>query len=247
MKAILIDDEEFNLRNLEIVLKDNFQEIEILGAFKSVKSAGEVLKTTPVDLIFLDVLMPEQDGFELLAMFPDRLFQVIFVTAHEEYALQALKTGATDYILKPLCLDELQVAIEKVKKNLTLMMPSQPIEISDSNTQSNKIMLTYSGGSVFIDPNELVYVHGINNMSKIIISEKRSVFLSKTLKYFEDILDSSFFRIHKSYIVNLKYIHRVSTTNDYTVTLQNGVSLPLSRRRLSGLTEVLKKQLLIDN
>ena len=221
LKAVLIDDEILNLKNLEIILNLNFQEIEIVALFQNVNDAKIFLETNTVDLLFLDISMPEQNGFDLLHYFPDRNFQVIFVTAHEEFAINALRVGAIDYILKPIVLSELKTAVESVKKYFLK---------SDSLESQNKISLSYEGGKSVIDKHDIVYIKGDDNISTVYLTKKRKISLSKTLKYFEDLLDADFIRIHKSYLLNFNHASKLVSKNMPFIELKDGTQLPVSRR-----------------
>lgn len=221
LKAVLIDDEILNLKNLEIILNLNFQEIEIVALFQNVNDAKIFLETNTVDLLFLDISMPEQNGFDLLHYFPNRNFQVIFVTAHEEFAINALRVGAIDYILKPIVLSELKTSVASVKKYFLK---------SDSLESQNKISLSYEGGKSVIDKHDIVYIKGDDNISTVYLTKKRKISLSKTLKYFEDLLDADFIRIHKSYLLNFNHASKLVSKNMPFIELKDGTQLPISRR-----------------
>ncbi len=228
MKCILVDDEILNLKNLEIILNENFPEIAILGMFQTVVDAKLFIENNTINLLFLDISMPIEDGFDLLEHFPKRNFQTIFVTAHEEYAIKALRVGAIDYLLKPILLSELKTAIENVKKVLQL----------DKNI--NTITLNYEGGKSIVDVNEIMYLQGINNLTMVYLTKNRKVMVSKTLKHFEENLPNDFFRIHKSYLVNLKFASKITSTELYFLELNDGTQLPISRRNYKPLNDVLK-------
>ncbi len=229
IKTILVDDEILNLKNLEIILNENFLEIEILGSFQSVLEAKLFIENSSIDLLFLDISMPIENGFDLLEYFPVRNFQVIFVTAHEEFAIQALRVGALDYILKPLLKAELRSAIEKV---IAFVKPEKNI------VSTNKLTLNYEGGKSIVDYEEILYLKGFDNLTTIYLTKNRKVTISKTLKHFEEELQTGFFRIHKSFIVNLKFIEKILSKETYFLELIEGTQLPISRRNYKNLNEV---------
>ncbi|WP_395054736.1 LytR/AlgR family response regulator transcription factor [Flavobacterium sp.] len=232
LKTLLVDDEDLNLKNLEILLIENFPEIEILGKFQNAKDAKFYIEKNKIDLLFLDISMPLENGFDLLNYFPSRDFQVIFVTAHEEYAINAIKIGALDYILKPLLISELKQAINKV------------LEIYKPNETANtfkKLTLNYEGGKSILEYNEILYLKGFDNITTLYLSKNRKITVAKTLKYFEEILENDFFRIHKSFIVNVKYITKVLAKETYFIELFEGTQLPVSRRNYKNLNAILKK------
>lgn len=232
IKTILVDDENLNLKNLEIILNENFPEIEILGLFQTVEDAKSYIENNPIDLIFLDISMPIENGFDLLAHFPVRDFQVIFVTAHEDYAIQAIRVGALDYILKPILISELRIAINKVSEIFGLINKPDP---------ANKLTLTYEGGKSILAFDEILYLKGFDNITTIYLIKNRKITVAKTLKHFEDILENGFFRIHKSFIVNLNFVSKILSKATYFLELNEGTQLPVSRRNYKTLNDVLKK------
>lgn len=232
LKTILVDDEILNLKNLEVILTNNVPEIEILGMFQSVELAKLFIDKNKFDLLFLDIYMPVENGFDLLNYFPKRDFQVVFVTAHEDYAINAIRAGAIDYILKPILISELKIAIESVKKCFEM---EQKIDVS------TKIKLSYNGGKSIIDQEEIRYIHGDDNLSNVYLSRNRKVSVSKTLKSFEDLLENNFIRIHKSYLLNMKFASKIVTKEHHFIELENGTQLPISRRNFNKVKEFFSK------
>lgn len=230
MNAIIIDDEKFNIKNLEFLLEENHPNISVVNTFTNVEEANDFINKNAIDLIFLDIEMPIQNGFDLLSYFPERSFQVIFVTAHEEYALKAIKAGATDYILKPILLEELSNAIEKA-----VQLHQEKYRFKSNG----KIALSYCDGKVLVDPEEIIYIQGVDNISKVFLTQNRRVLISKTLKYFEDILDSRFFRLHKSFLVNLEFSSCLHSRNGFELELSNQIKIPVSRRNYKELSQKL--------
>ncbi|MDI6049330.1 LytTR family DNA-binding domain-containing protein [Flavobacterium sp. XS2P24] len=228
IKTILVDDEILNLKNLEIILIENFPEIQILGLFQTTEDAKLFIENNPIQLLFLDISMPIENGFDLLAHFPVRNFQVIFVTAHEDFAINAIRVGAIDYILKPILISELRIAITKVSE---ICKP----EIV------NKLTLTYEGGKSILDFDEILYLKGFDNITTIYLTKKRKITVAKTLKHFESILKNDFFRIHKSFIVNLNFVSKTLSKEAYFLELNEGTQLPVSRRNYKSLNTFLKK------
>ena len=232
IKTILVDDEILNLKNLEIILTDHFPEIEILGMFQTVARAKKFIDENSIDLLFLDISMPIANGFDLLSLFPVRNFQTIFITAHEEFAIQAIRVGAVDYLLKPILISELRIALHKVK------------EIVNTNLEDekpNKLTISYEGGKSILNFDEILYLHGFDNITTLYLTNNRKLTVAKTLKYFEDILLKDFYRIHKSYLVNLKFVNKILTRDAYFLELKEGTQLPVSRRNYKDLNDILKK------
>jgi two-component system, LytTR family, response regulator len=231
MKCILVDDEILNLKNLEIILNENFPEAIILGKFQSVLDAKLYLESNSIDLLFLDVSMPIEDGFDLLSYFPKRNFKTIFVTAHEEYAIKAIRAGAIDYILKPILISELKTAIENVKSVLS----------SNEYNKQDTITINYEGGKSIVALKDILYLKGFDNLTTFYLTKNRKITVSKTLKHFEEVLQNNFFRIHKSFLVNLNFASKILSRESFYLELNEGTQLPISRRNYKPLNDILKK------
>nr|WP_315153927.1 LytTR family DNA-binding domain-containing protein [uncultured Flavobacterium sp.] len=231
IKTILVDDEILNLKNLEIILNNNFPNIEILGLFQNVADAKIFLEENSIDLLFLDISMPIADGFDLLKHFPKKCFNTVFITAYQDYAIQALRAGAIDYILKPIILEELRTAINKV---------TEATLINKKEDSKNIIMLNYEGGKSIIELDQIIYLKGFDNLTTLYLFNNKKITISKTLKHFEEILGNGFFRNHKSYVVNLKFIKKIATKESYLLELNDGTQLPISRRNYKNLKDYLK-------
>jgi two-component system LytT family response regulator len=234
LKTILVDDEILNLKNLEILLNENFKEIEIIGLFQNVEDARHFIENNTIDLVFLYIAMPLSDGFDLLNFFPKRIFQTIFVTAYEEFAIKAIRAGAIDYILKPFILEELKIAVKKAIE-LNLLQK----DISSKQT----ITITYEGGKSILAFDEIINLKGLDNLSVFYLTGNRTIVVSKTLKYYENLLGNRFVRIHKSYIVNLDFVGKIVANKPHFIELKNGKELPVSRRNFKYLNELVKKSL----
>lgn len=227
VRCIIIDDEEFGRKNLELLITKYCEGIIIQGIYESTLDAVHDIPELNPDVVFLDISMPHQNGFEFLTHLPyERTFEVVFVTAFEDFGIQAIKTGALDYITKPINISELQVAIEKVAKKKQRQTTTNSL---------NKISISHSKGISLIDPLEIIYLKGDDNITTIFLTNDRKLSVSKTLKDFEKSLDAStFIRIHKSFIVNLKFVESYSLQDGGCVKISNSiVTLPISRRKLS--------------
>ena len=198
------------------------------------KTPRYFIENNTIDLVFLDIAMPISDGFDLLNFFPKRIFQTIFITAYEEFAIKAIRAGAIDYILKPFILDELKIA---VKKAIELNLLKK--DISSKQT----ITITYEGGKSILAFDEIINLKGLDNLSVFYLTGNRTIVVSKTLKYYENLLGNRFVRIHKSYIVNLDFIGKIVANKPHFIELKNGKELPVSRRNFKYLNELIKKSL----
>ncbi|HNB80785.1 MAG TPA: LytTR family DNA-binding domain-containing protein [Chitinophagaceae bacterium] len=241
LRAILVDDEQNNLDNLEFMLLNDCEGIRILAKLHNATEAREWLSQNSCDLLFLDINMPGETGFDLLKSLPDTPFKVIFVTAYSEYSLQAIKASAVDYILKPVKIQDLQEALEKVKKMLGNQMALQQSQyllqqlLQTGNFQSppKKIALPQLGGIIYVEVDEIVSLEADGNYTVIHKTDKQKLVVSKSLKEFDDLLDQhQFSRIHKSYIINIQYVKEYSTVEGAVVKMTDGNEWSISRRQL---------------
>ncbi|MES2418771.1 MAG: LytTR family DNA-binding domain-containing protein [Bacteroidota bacterium] len=249
LKALLVDDEVKNLASLEFLLHNDCEGIEVAFKAKSAKQARDWLKFNPVDVIFLDISMPVEDGFQFLNSFDSTSFKVVFVTAHNEYALQAIKASAVDYILKPVHIDELRKAVHKIKQAFDNPLATEQNQVLmkhllDSINKKDpvkKIAVPQLGSIRFIALDEIVSLQADSNYTVIHLKNMQKLVISKTLKDFEDLLDDyQFVRIHKSYIVNLNYISEYSTIDGGVVKMTDGNQWSISRRQIDVFLERMK-------
>ncbi|MDB5120397.1 MAG: two-component system response regulator [Sphingobacteriales bacterium] len=253
INAIIVDDEEYSRKALYFLLEEKCDQVNITGIAKSVAEARELIKTQPVDVVFLDISMPNENGFELLPLLQERKISVIFTTANDQYAMRAIKASAADYLLKPININELIEAVIKVSTWKMLLdikaqyetryMNSIDNLLQNLNTQNTikKITLPHSQGFHVLDISSIVYVEADSNYSVFYLESNEKIIVSKPLKEYEEILESvNFIRIHKSTIINLRYLKEYSNKNGFVVLLQNGVELQVSRRRTPEFLEGVK-------
>jgi len=249
LKALLVDDELNNLTSLEFLLQHDCKGIEVAGKALSAEEARKWLESHYADVIFLDINMPGENGFQFLDSLKSQNFKIIFVTAYNEYALQAIKASAVDYLLKPVNIDELQEAVEKVRRSLTnpaaleqnQALLEHLLETVKKRSPPKKIALPQLGSITFIEVDDIVSLQADSNYTIIHMKDMQKLVISKTLKDFEDLLDESqFARIHKSYIVNLKYIKEYSTIDGGIVKMSDGNQWSISRRQLDVFLEKMK-------
>ena len=249
LKALLIDDEVKNLTSLAFLLHHDCDGIEVAYMVSNAQQARDWLKSNHADVIFLDITMPGENGFEFLTSIESKNIKVIFVTAYNEYALQAIKASAVDYILKPVHIDELRKAVHKIKLSSDNLMAAEQHQLLvqhllDSVNKKNpirKIAVPQLGSIRFIDLNEIVSLQADSNYTIIHLKDMQKLVISKTLKDFEDLLDDhQFARIHKSYIVNLNYIREYSTIDGGVVKMVDGNQWSISRRQLDVFLEKMR-------
>ncbi|ALL07478.1 two-component system response regulator [Pedobacter sp. PACM 27299] len=256
LNTIIVDDEEFARSSLYFLLQENCENIHISGIAKSVAEARLLLSNHQIDLIFLDIAMPGENGFELIPQAQQYNSHVIFTTAFDQYALRAIKANALDYLLKPIDIDELKLAVEKAGKYISLNKKEYNRNESLQNLAANlsdrseirKISLPNGQGYSLIDINDIIHIEADSNYSVFHLSNKEKITVSKVLKEYEEILpEQQFVRIHKSSIVNLNYLKEYNSKNGVEVLLKNGEKIAVSRRRASDFAEKVKSYIRIES
>ncbi|WP_199141603.1 LytR/AlgR family response regulator transcription factor [Pedobacter sp. ASV12] len=249
LNAIIVDDEEFARSSLYFLLQENCENVNIMGIAKSVNDARALLSQYNVDLIFLDIAMPGENGFELIPQAQNANATVIFTTAYDQYALKAIKANALDYLLKPIDIDELKEAVAKATKYIKLNKAENNRNESlknlanDLSERSNikKITLPSGQGYRLVDIDEIIRIEADSNYSVFHLANLEKIAVSKILKDYEEILpEERFVRIHKSSIVNLKYVKEYNSKNGLQVVLTNGEAINVSRRRASDFFDAIK-------
>lgn len=220
-------------------------EIEDLRTTTDAAEGIHLLKTYQPQILFLDIQMPVMSGFDVLKHFPNLPFNIIFTTAYDEYAIQAIRFSALDFLLKPIDADELQMAVEKYMIKEVLQMSNQSLynnflhNITSQKKEDFKLALSTSEGTFFYNPDQIVRLEGESNYTRFFFTEKKPLLTSKTLKDFEEILTThGFVRIHKSHLVNKKYITNLS--GDGVLTMTDKSRVEISRRRRAEVAEFLK-------
>ncbi|MBT0606706.1 LytR/AlgR family response regulator transcription factor [Aequorivita echinoideorum] len=239
LKTILIDDEENSLKSLSWELTQFCNNVSILKTFTKASEGILYLKNNSVDCVFLDIEMPEMDGFKFLEYFPERNFQVVFVTAYHQYAIKAIKQQAIDYLLKPVDADDLIITVEKIKKRLKDQASWQRIEERLFALPEKRITIPVDGKLVFLSASDILYCESDGNYCKIFTEDQKHIFVTKKLKEIHQLLPGElFFRVHKSYVVNLQKIKEYLKTDGYLV-VGNHKKIPVSRTKKATFLDSL--------
>ena len=231
MKTLLVEDKAYIRKGLLNLLKTINTKVEVIGECGSVKDAVVVANACKPELIFLDINLTDGNAFEFLEQVEHLDFKVIFITAYEEYALKALKSGAVDYILKPVDIDELEAALEKVK-HLPITEQKQQIKTAKQawNNEDSNLILSLHDSFQVIDLNELLFCESDKGYTTFYCNDGKKYVVSKTLKEFEDqLISTNFVRPHQSYMVNLKFIDKYEKSG--AIHLKNGKKIPVSSRK----------------
>jgi two-component system LytT family response regulator len=250
MNVILVDDEESSLEILDILITQYFPQLCIVGKAQNIREAEAVIKAQQPDMLFLDVQMPDGSGFDLLRNLGKINFPVVFITAYDKYAIQALRLSATDYLLKPIHKHDLQFAIEKCVKMRDFYAQNEldyaELWANQSKNQADKILVLnkYSGESLAYL--KIVSIEADSNYVIIHTTDQRKISLSKTLKEMEEILcDSSnyFMRVHKSFIINTQHIIEVQRKEPASVKLQNNQTVEIPQRKRTEILQILERNM----
>ena len=231
MNSLIVEDKAYIRKGLLNLLKLINSDVEVIGECESVKEAVIVAKACKPELIFLDINLTDGSAFDFLDQVVHLNFRVIFITAYEEFALKALKIGAVDYLLKPVDVEELEMALQKVKE---LPIEKQKKQINTAKAvyknDGSKLILSLHDSFQVIDLNELLYCESDKGYTTFFCSDGKKYVVSKTLKEFEEQLTAAnFVRPHQSFMVNLKYIDKYEKSG--AIYLKNGRKIPVSSRK----------------
>jgi two-component system LytT family response regulator len=238
LRSVIIDDEETGVETLKMIIEKNFSDVKVVACTTAPIEAIDLIEDYKPDIVFLDISMPEMDGFELLDKLNWKNFSLVFTTAHQEHALKAIKQNAVDYLLKPVDPDDLKIAIDKIRNELILKqeyasevnnMPVNRIKLP----AAQKLAVTSKHSVESIDPMEIISFESKSNYTLICFGDSGSILTPKILGEFEEQLcgkNHDFMRVHHSYIINLHKILRYMKDSD-TIIMINNQKIPLSRSR----------------
>lgn len=239
MKAIIIDDEKPARISLDLLLKEFCPEINVVAQCENLPEGVKAIRKLQPDLVLLDIEMPGHSGLELLDFFDEKEvnFSIIFTTAYNEYAIQAFKLSAIDYLLKPISPEELMKAVSKAEKQKNIQY-----QILAENIQTDKFqkIAVPSGNSlVVVNISEIIFIKGEGSYSEINLKDKTKLLVSRNLKNFEEILlkDSRFLRSHKSYLVNFERVLSYNKSDGGWLEMENGCSIPVSSEKSTSIIE----------
>lgn len=236
IKAIIIDDEAKARRIMEVLLTEHCPTVTVMESAEDVLSGIKAIHKHQPDLVFLDIEMPGYTGFQLLDFFEEIRFQVVFTTAYSEYALQAFQVSAVDYLLKPIQIDQLVNAVEKVKKLIGSAHPSETIIALKENLEAHevkKLAVPTSSGLAFIATEHIVLMEADGSYTHIYLTDGTKMLISKKIKEFELNLASntSFFRTHRSYLINLAHLKQYVKQDGGHLLMDNNQIAHLARER----------------
>ena len=248
LQTIIVDDEENARNNLKIILSEHCPEVQVIGEAGSAVEARKLIVKHHPDLLFLDINMPKEDGFELLDSIENKKFSVIFITAHNQFALKALKAGAIDYLEKPIDIDELKKAVNTVKINkkdgegLNYNMIKELLNEYKNDNKSDIIAVPTLVGYEIIKTRDIIHLEADESYTKIYLTNGKKCTSSMTIARYERVLDKdTFFRVHKSHIINTRHHLKEFNRHEGNVAIMdNGEAIPVSRRKLSDFINAIK-------
>lgn len=241
-KAVIIDDEEDSRSNTKNMLLNYCSEIEVIGEAASGPEGKQKIQELKPHVVFLDINMPGMNGFQMLEGIYNRDFCVIFLTAYSEHGITAVKAGATDYLLKPLMLSELQSAVKKVVEHYDKKGGANTAHgTSKSDTDKNLVLINHSKGFTLVDFKDIVWLEASDNYTNLFLNGQKKIVASKTLKEFEAILpETDFFRIHRSALINVNYVKEYSNNEGGEVILSEGTHVQVSKARIQEFSDFIK-------
>lgn len=245
IKVIIIDDEQNAVQSLRTILSEYCDDIEICGTAGSALDGIKIINQLRPDLVFLDVEMPHGTGFDMLDAIQERFFKVVFTTAYNHYAIKAIKYSALDYLLKPLDIDEVIAVVKKIQT------ASEPPEITQKKydnflnnikePEKKRVLLPTNEGIIFFFLSDIIRVEADGSYSKIYLSEKKILYISKNIKEIESLFsDERFFRTHNSYLINLDCISKYLNKDGGCIEMNDKAEIPLSRRKKIEFFEKFK-------
>lgn len=253
MRALIIDDEQHCIEALEAMIRKYCPDIELAGSCRDGICGLEEIQRSDPDLVFLDIAMPKMNGFEMLSRLDEINFGIIFTTAYDNYAIQAFKVSAIDYLLKPIDRNEMVNAVRMARERS--MMKSKADNALRNREHLNMLLENVSSrekafpniaiptleGLEIIRVNDILYVTGEGNYSRITFGNRKSILISKTIKFIEDRVEGHpFMRIHNSTLINLREVGKYIRGSGGLVVMSDGRELNVSRTKKDELLQFLR-------
>ncbi len=244
IRAVIVDDEINAIKSLKWEIENFCSDIEVQSSFTDPSEAVSAINNLKPDCVFLDIEMPEMDGFQLLKNLKYRDFDLIITTAFDTYAIKAFKENAIDYLLKPVDPDDLvkslaRIANNKDKNVLGFELKKILNSIIPTNAEA-KVSFPLFGKTIFVKPSDIIYCKADGNYSNIYLNGDKKEMISKKLKEIEEMIGNDrFYRVHNSYLVNLKYIKEYIKNDGHYLVLDDGTSIPVARSRKDTLLNLI--------
>jgi len=244
-RAVIIDDENRVINTITTFIAENFSDIDVVDTANDITTGYRMIRKSDPDILLLDINLPDGSGFELLRKFDTPRFKLIFVTAHEEYAIEAFKYSAIDYILKPIEEDALVAALNRAKD--VKVMEDQQLKVKalldnlEGGSALKKIILRTADCLHLINVNDIVRCEADSNYTFFYLKEGKRILVSKTIKEFTELLKHvHFIRVHQSHLVNTDYIDRYMKTDGGTLIMRDNSEVPISQDRRAFVLKQLE-------
>jgi two-component system LytT family response regulator len=235
--TVVIDDEPDAVNFISTIIKEYCPGLEVVGKANSVKEGIILINDVKPDLVFLDVEMPNGTGFDLLANFPEKNFDVVFITAFNHYAIRAIKFSAVDYILKPVNISEFIESVNKIihRRKTKQSFGNENFEALLENLRTSypsRLVIPTSDGREYLNPKDIIRIEADRSYSWFFINDKRKILVSRHLKEYQDLLnDRNFFRPHNSHLINLDFVKKFVRVDGGYIEMTDGAQVPISRSR----------------
>jgi two-component system LytT family response regulator len=245
LKAIIVDDEAPSRKALQIALTDYCPSVQVIYVAETPEKGIEAIKNYKPDIVFLDVQMPGMSGFDLLSHFPEIDFDIVFITAHDHYAIKAIRFSALDYLLKPIQIDELMVAVKKAeekkhKKHTNWQYKSLYENVQSKHNASGSIAVPTGDGLLFIKTENIIRCEAEGNYVIIYQAGKEKMLITKTLGDIESMLSAKqFFRVHNSHLINLSQIKKYIRGDGGYVIMSDNSTVDVARRKKEEFMQML--------
>ncbi len=247
-KIVIIDDEKKAVETIKIIIDEYIPNCIVVGYAYSAFEGIKIIQETQPDLILLDIEMPINNGFDMLELIPNKNFETIFITAYDQYAIKAIKFSAFDYLLKPVSIQNLKNSIEKFTSEM-LQKEIKRYEVLEnvlSGSKPSKIALAYPKGVMYTSLENIIYISADRAYTTVhLVGGERVILTNRSLTEFETLLETDFFRIHRSYLVNLNHVKRFSNEDGGLVIMSNKDDILVSRRRRDLFIEKMNQKLRI--
>lgn len=246
LKAIIVDDEKHSRETLKNLVEEFCDGIEVLSTASTVEEAVVQISTQNPDVVFLDIELQSGTGFDVLASLSNINFEVVFTTAFEQYAIKAVKFSSLDYLLKPIDLEELQLAVEKAKKIKDQAVYNRQLEtlifnLKQQQSNLNKLCLSTSDGFEFISVDEILYCKAEGSYTTFKLKNNNNFLVSKHLKEYETLLaDQQFMRVHNSFLINLKEVKKYIKSDGGYILMNNDDPISISRNKKDAFFEAMR-------
>ncbi len=246
IRAIIIDDQQNCIDDLSLLLKTHCPEVSIMATAQSGNEGVSILKKLQPQLVFLDVEMQDMTGFDMLQQLSETNFHVVFTTAFDKYAIQAIRSNALDYLLKPVRKNELVEAVSRAA-NAPVALTNQQLKGLQETTQNiqvpqNKIALTTTEGLEYVKLEEIIYCLAEGSYTTVFLTDKTQLLVSKSIGKLDEVIDGNgFYRTHNSSLINLSHVKKFVRTDGGYVVMSNGDTVTIARNRKDEFLELFSK------